>query len=155
MQETLSAANIALAFIKRQRKDTAYQSFYSSVVLKANKYTDDPVLPRYRRPPRHLDVRSAPHSFAPPEKYYRVKYYEALDFVKNEISRRFAQGSLVAPDSIEKFLIKSANVTSTEETCKVPDVITNIYSKDIDITRQNSWHKCCLTLQQYIKLLKG
>ena len=34
MQETLSAVNIALAFIKRQRKDTAYQSFYSLVVLK-------------------------------------------------------------------------------------------------------------------------
>ena len=122
---------------------------------KANKYTDDPVLPRYRRPLRHLDVRSAPHSFAPPEEYYRVKYYEALDFTENEISRRFAQGSLVASDSIEKFLRKSANVTSTEETCKVPDIIMNIYSKDIDITRQNSRHKCCLTLQQYIKLLKG
>ena len=99
MQETLSAVNIALAFIKRQRKDTAYQSFYSLVVLKAKKYTDDPVLLRYRRPPRRLDVRSAPHSFAPPEKYYRVKYYEALDFTENEISRRFAQGSLEAPDS--------------------------------------------------------
>ena len=99
MQECLSAVNIALAFIKRQRKDTAYQSFYSLVVLKAKKYTDDPVLLRYRRSPRRLDVRSAPHSFAPPEKYYRVKYYEALDFTENEISRRFAQGSLEAPDS--------------------------------------------------------
>ena len=103
MQETLSAVNIALAFIKRQRKDTTYQSFYSLVVLKAKKYTDDPVLPHYRRPPRCLDVRSAPHSFAPPEKYYRVKYYEALDFAENEISRRFAQGSLEAPDSTENF----------------------------------------------------
>ena len=102
-----------------------------------------------------MDVRSAPQSFAPPEKYYRVKYYEALDFAENEISGRFAQGSLAAPDSIEKFLIKSANVTSSEETCEVPDIIMNIYSKDIDITRQNSRHKCYLTLQQYIKLLKG
>ena len=126
MQETLSAVNIALAFIKRQRKDTAYQSFYSLVVLKAKKYTDDPVLPRYRRPPRRLDVRSAPHSFAPPEKYYRVKYYEALDFAENEISRRFASDSLEAPDSTENFLIKSANVNSREETCEVPDIIMNI-----------------------------
>ena len=146
MQETLSAVNIALAFIKRQRKDTAYQSFYSLVVLKAKKNTDDPVLPHYRRPPRHLDVTSAPHSFAPPEKYYRVKYYEGLDFAENEISRRFAQGSLEASDSIEIFLIKSANVNSSEKTCEVPDIIMNIYSKDIDITRQNSRHKCYLTL---------
>ena len=134
MQETLSAVNIALAFIKRQRKDTTYQSFYSLVVLKAKKYTDDPVLPHYRRPPRRLDVRSAPHSFAPPEKYYRVKYYETLDFAENEISRRFAQGSLEVPDSTENFLINFANVNSSEETCEVPDIIMNIYSKDIDIT---------------------
>ena len=46
VQEALSAVNLALASVKRQRKDTAYQSFYSSVVLKAKKYTDDPVLPR-------------------------------------------------------------------------------------------------------------
>ena len=106
-----------------------------------------------------MGVRSAPHSFAPPEKYYRVKYYEALDFAENEISRRFTQGSLEAPDSTEKLLIKSANVNSSEETCEVSDIIMNIYSKDIDITRQNSRHKiyCYLTLQQYniIKLLKG
>ena len=96
-------------------------------MLKAEKYTDDPVLPRYKRPPRHLDVRSAPHSFASSEKYYRVKYYKALDFVENEISRRFAQGSIAAPDSIENFFIKSANVTSSEETCEVLDIIMNIY----------------------------
>ena len=46
-----------------------------------------------------------------------------------------------APDSTEKFLIKSANVNSSEETCEVPDIIMNIYSKDIDITKQNSRHK--------------
>ena len=133
MQEALSAINLALAFVKRQRKDTAYQSFYSSVVLKAKKYTDDPVLPRYR--PRCLDDGSAPHSFASPEEYYRVKYYEVFDFVENEISRRFDQSSLVASDSIENFLIKSANVTSSKETCEVPDIIVNMYSKNINMTK--------------------
>ena len=43
VQEALCAVNLAIAFIKRQTKDTSYQSFYSSVVLKAKKYTDDPV----------------------------------------------------------------------------------------------------------------
>ena len=135
MQEVLCAVNLAKAFIKRQRKDTAYQSFYSSVVLKAKKYTDDPVLPRYRRPPRHLDDGSAPHSFASPKDYFRAKYFEALDFVENEISRRFDQSSIAAPDSIENFLIKSANVTSSEETCEVPDIIVSMYSKDINIIK--------------------
>ena len=94
VQEALIEVNLAAAFIKRQRKDAAYQLFYSSVVLKAKNYTDDPVLPCYRRPPRCLDDGSAPHSFASPEDYYRAKYFEALNFVENEINRRFAQGSL-------------------------------------------------------------
>ena len=88
---------------KAEKGDTAYQSFYSSVVLKAKKYTDDLVLPRYRRSPRDLDDGSAPHSFASPKDYFRAKYFEALHFVENEISRRFDQSSIMAPDSIEKF----------------------------------------------------
>ena len=135
MQKALSAVNLAAAFIKRQRKDAAYQLFYSSVVLKAKNYTDDPVLPCYRRPPRCLDDGSAPHSFASPEDYYRAKYFEALDFVENEINRRFDQGSLALPDAIETFLIRCANTTSCEETCEVPDVIVKMHSKDIKMSK--------------------
>ena len=135
VQEALSAVNLAAVFIKRQRKDSAYQLFYSSVVLKAKNYTDDPVLPRYRRPPRCLDDGSAPHSFASPEDYYRTKYFEALDFVENEINRRFDQGSLALPDAIETFLIRCANTTSCDESCEVPDAIVKMYSKDIKISK--------------------
>ena len=55
-----------------------------------------------------------------------------MDFVENEISRRFDQSSLAATDSIENFLI---NVTSSKETCEVRDIIVNMYSKDINITK--------------------
>ena len=134
VQEALSAVNLAIAFLKRQRKDTAYQLFYSSVVLKAKKYTDDPVLPRYRRPPRRLDDGSAPHLFTSPEEYYRAKYFEALDFVENEINRRFDQSSLAVPDAVETFLIKCAN-TSCEENFEVPDTIAKMYSKDLNMTK--------------------
>ena len=58
-----------------------------------------------------------------------------MEFIENEISRRFDQSSIAAPDSIEKFLIKSANVTSSEETCEVPDIIVSRYSKDINIIK--------------------
>ena len=89
VQEALSAAKLAIACIKRQRNDATYQMFYSSVVLQAKKYTDDPVLPCYKRPPRHLDDGSAPHIFTSSQEYFRARYFEALDFVENEISRRF------------------------------------------------------------------
>lgn len=132
VQEAFTAVNLAVAFLKRQRNDTAYQLFYLSVLLKAKKYIDDPVLPRYRRPPRHLDGGSAPHSFTSPEEYYRV---EALDFVENEVKRRFDQGSLALPNAIQTFLIKSANITSCEEIFEVPDTIVKMYSKDINMVK--------------------
>ena len=103
LQAKDTAVNLTVAFLKRQRIDTAYQLFYSLVVTKAKKYTDDPVLPRYRRPPRHLDDGSAPHVFTSPKDYYRAKYFEALDFVENEVNRRFDQSSLALPDAIETF----------------------------------------------------
>ena len=56
VQEALNAVNLTVAFLKRQRIDTAYQLFYSLVVTKAKKYTDDPVFPRYRRPPRRAQL---------------------------------------------------------------------------------------------------
>ena len=48
----------------RQRDDKAYNSFYSSMVVQAKEYTDDPVLPRYKRIPKRLDDG---------------QYYEVLD----------------------------------------------------------------------------
>ena len=151
VQEALNAVNLTVAFLKRQRIDTAYQLFYSLVVTNAKKYTDDPVLPRYRRPPRRLDDGSAPHVFTSPKDYYRAKYFEALDFVENEVNRRFDQSSLALLDAIETFLIKCTNVTSYEENFEIPDAIVKMYSKDINLTKLN---KCCRIWLKLTKLHK-
>ena len=134
VQEAVNAAKLAIAFIKRQRSDTAYEFFYSSIVLQAKKYTNDPVLPRYKRPPKRLDDGSAPHVFTSPQEYFRTKYFEALDFVENEISRRFDQSSLALPDAIENFLCKSAT-TAREEDHNIPDIVVKMYSKDVNMTK--------------------
>ena len=63
-----------------------------------------------------------------------IKYFEALDFVENEINRRFDQSSLAVPDAVETFLIKCAN-TSCEENFEVPDTIAKMYSKDLNMTK--------------------
>ena len=56
IQEALSAAAMAESFLQRQRKDNSFEMFYSSVVSQANEYNiSDPVLPRYRRPPKRID----------------------------------------------------------------------------------------------------
>ena len=40
------------------------------VVTEAQQYTEDPTVPRYRRPPTRLDQGAAPHQFSAAEDYY-------------------------------------------------------------------------------------
>ena len=112
IQEALSAVNLDLGcyFCKRQRKDTAYQLFYSSVVLKPRNIL---MILSCHATEGHQDVciddGSAPHVSTSPEECYRAKYFEALDFVENEINRRYDKSSLAVSDGIETFLMKCVN----------------------------------------------
>ena len=92
----------------RQRDDKAYDSFYSSTVDQAKEYTDDLVLPCYKRIPIRLDDGGQPHRFTAVQDYYRAQYYEVLDLLIGEISRRFDQNSLALPTATEELLIKAA-----------------------------------------------
>ena len=122
VQEAVMAANMAKSYLVRQRDDKAYDFFYSSTVDQEKQHTDDPVLPRYRRPPKRLDGGALPHQFTVVHDYYRVQYYEVLDLLIGEISRRFDQDSLALPTGIEECLMKASNNTK-ESALKVPDRI--------------------------------
>ena len=63
VQEALMAASMATSYLVRHRDDEAYDSFYSSTVDHAKEYTDDPVLPRYKRIPKRVDDGAQPHTF--------------------------------------------------------------------------------------------
>ena len=70
----------------RHRDDKAYDFFYSSTVDDAKEYTDDPVLPRYKRIPKCVDDGAQPHRFTDVHDYYRAQYFEVLDILIGEIS---------------------------------------------------------------------
>lgn len=62
--EALSAAKMAQNFLTRQRSDASFESFYSLTIEDASQITNEPVLPRYKRPPKQVDSGSSPHRFA-------------------------------------------------------------------------------------------
>ena len=101
VQEALTAASMAESYLLRQRDEKAFDSFYSSTVDQAKQYTDDPVLPRYKRIPKRLDDGTEPHRFTAVKDYYRALYFEVLDLLVCEISRQFDQDSLALPRAIE------------------------------------------------------
>ena len=134
VQEALKAASMAKSYLTRQRDDKAYDDFYSATVAQSQQYTDDPVLPRYRRPPKRLDGGAAPHNFTTPRDYFRVQYFEVLDLLNDEISRRFDQASLALPRAIEELLTKASN-HSDETDISVPNAIVEAYSREINVRK--------------------
>ena len=104
VQEAVNVAKLAITFIKRQRADTAYEFFYLSVVLQARKLL---MILFCHAIKDHQNICSAPHVLTSRQEYFRAfrgKYFEALNFVENEISRRFDQGSQALPNAIDFFI---------------------------------------------------
>lgn len=134
VQEAIMAANMAKSYLVRQRDNSAFESFYSCTVEQAKQYTDDPVVPRYKRSPKRFDGGSQPHRFTDVHEFYRVQYYEVLDLLTEEISRRFDQASLALPAAIEDIMIKAMN-NMDESPVKVPDTVAEVYSKDMNMAR--------------------
>ena len=73
------ATSAARSFLVRQRSDSAFHTFYQSIVNEASDYTLSPVLPRQRKVPRRIDDGAPSHTFSSPEDYYRKQYYEVMD----------------------------------------------------------------------------
>ena len=126
VQEALGAARLAKQFITRQREDRSFETFYSLCVNASGELTEEPSLPRYRRPPRRIDEGSNPHSFSSPKEYFRRQYFEVLDNVNGELERRFDQ------QSFKLLLLKACSSNSSNT---IPEIITKSYSRDINISK--------------------
>ena len=134
IQEATTAANMAKSYLVRQRDDSAFDSFYSCAIEQAKQYTEDPVIPRYKKPPKRYYSGYQPHRFSDVRAFYRSQYYEVIDLLNGEITRRFDQASLPLPASIEDILVKATSDLD-ESPLKVPNVVAAAYSKDINMTR--------------------
>ena len=60
--------------------------------------TDSPVLPRYRKLPKHVDNASSPHRYQSPKDRFRHAYFEALELAVGEVERRFEQSDMKLHD---------------------------------------------------------
>ena len=109
IQEARAAALITENFLRRQRTDSAFETFYSAVISASQNLTDESVLPRPRKLPRQINDGVPSHQPSTPTEMYRQKCYEALDVVCEEIKRRFDQDDLKVVVEIEQLLLDSAN----------------------------------------------
>ena len=100
---------VTQSYLSRLRCDKSFKEFYTSVAKEAEQHTEDPVLPRSKRPPRRIDEGDPPHQFQSAEDYYRSFYFEALDLVSEQMRTHFNQDSLAIPKELEKLSVQAAN----------------------------------------------
>ena len=81
----------------------SFRQFYTLTVEEAKEDTEEPLLPRYRCPPKKIDVGEMPYSFKSPEDMFRMHYFYAMDLQK----------SLLLPKEIESLLLRASSNQDT------------------------------------------
>ena len=129
IQEAIQAAKLTESYLQRLRSDENFSKFYQQVVQASQDLTDEPVLPRTRKIPRHINDGADPHQHHTPEDYHRQQYFQALDEVTNELSRRFDQQDIKIIAEVEKMLLSA---TCSVKEPAVPEVVQSIYQGNIE-----------------------
>lgn len=131
VQDACTAANLAKAFYNRHRELSEFQNFYQKVLAEANDKTEPPVLPRYRHAPKRLDDGSQPHRFTSPEEFYRQHYFQVMESLSGEITKRFEQKGFHVASQVESLIIDHSNGTM----CEIPEQMKEVYSRDLNWER--------------------
>ena len=140
VQEAIQAAALTERHLRQIRSDEEYDRFYERVVQSSEGLTDDPVLPRKRKIPRHLNDGADPHHYLTRRDYHRHQCFQVLDEMANKLSRRFDQQDIKIAVDMEKMLL-SACCDDKETT--IPEAVVSIYENDIQMEQ----------LQMQLKLL--
>ena len=118
-QEVLSSVRMANNFLKRQRSDPAFNSFYEVVVKEAENVTSEPTLPRQRQIPHRIDDGSPNYQFSCPKGYFRQQYFEILDLLHNEITQRFDRPTFDIMGEMENMLVNSCSERDKKRNYKI------------------------------------
>lgn len=108
-QQAMLAANAMKRYLQRQRSETSFNAFYQLVLQESQGLTQEPNLPRQRQLPRRIDQGAPSHQYASPQEYFRQQYFEVLDLLSCELTRRFDQPSLMVLQEMKNLLVKSCN----------------------------------------------
>ena len=93
----------------------------------------DPVLPRLPRPSRQVDRGDEPACFKSPKDYFCKSYFEVIDNIVGEMSRRFDQQNFETYIKAEQLLLEAACSGQVNENM-LDDVCTH-FGDDLDKIR--------------------
>ena len=87
VQAAISAAYRTESWLKWQRTDEKFDSFYADVLSTSAGWTEAPILPRKCRMPQRLGDGAAPHQFTTAKDQCRATSFGVIDTVAGELNR--------------------------------------------------------------------
>ena len=132
-EDAWQAANNLCSHLKRLRSDETFNDFYDNVLESSKNLTDEPTLPRRHRVPARFEAgaMNSHHYPEDPKSHFRQQYFELIDLLDEQISRRFKQDNFDVARSLENFLIQSANRSGVI----MENRLKELYAADIDLNR--------------------
>ena len=132
VQEAVRGARLLVSHLKSLRTETMFNRFYDQTLKGSQPLTEEPILPRHCKLPKRLDSGSSTHQYQSAKDLHHHAYYEALDLVSEEVTRRFEQEDLFIIKEIEMLMIKYSNGNFEDA---VPENVNNFLKDDVDLSR--------------------
>ncbi|KAF3859823.1 hypothetical protein F7725_000078 [Dissostichus mawsoni] len=105
-----SAVQMLQTYYTNLRSTEALHSIFEDAQRTTmNDLVQAPALPPRRRAPRRYDDGDAPHRWENPEDYFRSQFFEVVDLLTSELTRRFNQPTLLLLMSMEQVLLTAVN----------------------------------------------
>ncbi|CAF3840177.1 unnamed protein product, partial [Rotaria sp. Silwood1] len=112
---------------------TRWMVFYESILKEAESLTDEPVLPRIRKPPsKFVDTIRAPTVYQNPYEMFQQHYFDVVNKVLYALDFRFQQSVFPLLCKVEKFIIAAANRTKEDDNLNIESIV-EFLNDDIDI----------------------
>ncbi len=136
----IQARDAAMAYLRRQRCEEAFNSFYDYVVQDADDKTEEPKLPRRKRIPKRINDGADNYQHKTPREYYRQQYFEVLDILLDEIQQRLNQSTLNILSEIEVVLISASNGTLKTISKKLKETYSSVINFDKLVNQLSMLH---------------
>ncbi|CAF4989653.1 unnamed protein product [Rotaria sp. Silwood1] len=115
------------------KTDEYFMIFFQGIQAEAKSLTDEPFLPRPRKPPlRFTNYLPTPTRYETIYDFYHYQYFEVINKIIDALDSRFKQSVFPLLCKVEKFILSAANITKEEDNVSLND-IKEFLVGDIDI----------------------
>jgi len=137
LHDVLCAVNFLIDYLNRIKSDQYFETFYSRVVTESEYLTDEPQLPRIRRPPSRFisDTTIIPQPPQTCADLYKKQYQNVIDEILKALNNRFKQSIFSQLCQVQEFLIMIVNGCDTITVEKICSEIHDFIVDDVDCDR--------------------